>query len=58
MHRRNKMAKKVKVQDAKVIPGRGPKAVKAGPAGKQQNADGTNHSTPNPHHSTEGSDNK
>jgi hypothetical protein len=46
------------VRDAKIVPGARKRALKAGPHSKQQNADGTNHSTPNPHHGTDGSDSK
>jgi hypothetical protein len=46
--------KKVKVTDAKVVPGRAQKALKNGPHSKQKNADGTAHSTPNPHGPTSG----
>ena len=45
---------KIKVQDAKAVPGRALKALKAGSAGKQKNADGSQHSTPNPHGKTRG----
>jgi hypothetical protein len=45
---------KIKVQDAKVVPNRGPKALKASSAGKQKNADGSQFSTPNPHRKTRG----
>jgi len=46
--------KKQKVVDAKPVPGRVQKALKAGPHGKQKNADGSLHSTPNPHGPTNG----
>ena len=45
---------KIKVQDAKVSPGKAQKALKVGPHGKQKNADGSLHSTPNPHGKTDG----
>jgi hypothetical protein len=45
---------KVKVEDAKVVPGKTQCALKAGPHGKQKNADGTAHSTPNRHGPTDG----
>jgi hypothetical protein len=38
------------VEDAKVVPGARARALKAGPHGKQHNADGSLHSTPNPGH--------
>jgi len=50
-----KVGKKVEVQDAKVVPGKVQQALKAGPHGKQKNADGSLHSTPNPHGPTSGS---
>jgi hypothetical protein len=46
--------KKVEVQDAKVVPGKRARALKAGPHGKQKNADGSAFTTPNPHHTTNG----
>jgi hypothetical protein len=48
------MAKKIQVTDAKVVPGKAQKALKAGPHGKQKNADGSLHSTPNRHGQTSG----
>jgi hypothetical protein len=48
------MAKKIQVTDAKVVPGKAQKALKAGPHSKQKNADGTAHSTPNRHAPTDG----
>jgi hypothetical protein len=45
---------KVQVVEAKVVPGKAQKALKAGPHGKQKNADGSQYSKPNPHHATNG----
>ena len=42
------------VKDAKAVSGKAQKALKKGSHSTQQNADGTNHSTPNPHHATDG----
>ncbi len=47
-------ATKTRVQDAKPKPGRSNKAVIAGPAGKQTNADGSLHSSPNKRGKTDG----
>jgi hypothetical protein len=44
----------VPVKDATVVPGRAHRALKAGPSSKIKNADGTAHSTPNPHRPTNG----
>jgi hypothetical protein len=46
-------AKRVQVQEAKPKPAATQKALKAGPAGKQTNADGSKHSSPNPHGPTD-----
>jgi hypothetical protein len=42
------------VKDARVVPGKAQRALKNGPHSKQQNADGTNHSTPSKHKVTDG----
>ena len=46
---------KVKVEEAKVVPGRAAKALRAGPHSKQQNSDGSLHSSSNTHGPTSGS---
>jgi hypothetical protein len=46
---------KVKVEDAKATPGRAGQALKNGPHSKQQDADGSQASSPNPHGPTSGS---
>jgi len=45
---------RVQVQPASPKPGRVQKALKAGPHGKQTNADGSKFSSPHPHKPTDG----
>jgi hypothetical protein len=47
---------KVKVENAKAVPGRAQQALKAGPHSTQQNTDGSLHSSSNPHGPTSGND--
>jgi hypothetical protein len=46
--------KKVKVTDAKVVPGKTQKALKAGPHGKATHADGSSQAEPRRHPPTNG----
>jgi hypothetical protein len=46
--------KKVKVTDAKVVPGKAQKALKSGPHGKAIHADGSSQAGPNLHKPTSG----
>jgi len=48
------MAEKVQVTDAKVVPGKRARALKAGPHSKLINADGSKFISPNPHKPTKG----